>query len=64
MRANRVLKPVNLSLVIGAVLNQGMASLYDLQSIYSYTDALDLLEVANVRNYNQWQALEVARRGK
>lgn len=55
-------RTVNVPQVCAALISQGIASLNDLRNIYSYTDALDLLEVLNVRNYNLWAAAEEARR--
>ena len=53
-------KPANVPGIVGSVLGQGMASMADMQSAYGFTDALNMLEVLNVRNYNQWAAQEAA----
>ena len=31
-----------------------MATLHELQTVYSYTDALDIFETIQVADYNQW----------
>lgn len=54
-------KTVNVPQVTASLIAQGIASLNDLRTIYTYDDALDLLEILNVRNYNQWAALEAAK---
>ena len=51
-------RTVNVPEVAAALISQSMASLHDLQNTYSFADALDLLEIANVRNYNHWAASE------
>jgi hypothetical protein len=57
-------KPVNVPGITGSVISQGMASMADMQSTYSFPDALDMLELLNVRNYNQWAAQEAAKRAR
>ena len=53
---------VNIPQVISCLISQGMASLGDLRGSYTYSEALDLLEVLNVRNYNQWATSESQKR--
>jgi hypothetical protein len=43
---------------VGVVISQGMATLYELQTIYSYDDLLDMVEVIAVNNYNQSLMME------
>lgn len=31
-----------------------MATLHELQTVYSYTDALDIFETIQVADYNKW----------
>lgn len=57
-------RTANVPQVTAGLISAGMASLHDLRTIYTYADALDLLEVLNVRNYNQWAALEAAKHRK
>jgi hypothetical protein len=38
-----------------------LASLHELETVYSYEDALNLAEVITVRNYNEWLAGETAK---
>lgn len=40
-----------------------MASLHELDSVYSYEDALNLAEIITVQNYNEWIASEAAKHG-
>ena len=54
-------RTVNVPQVAGFLIGQGMASLNELRTGYSFSEALDLLEIINVRNYNQWEAHEAAR---
>ena len=53
-------KPVNIPGITGSVISQSMASMADMQNTYGFTDALNMLELLNVRNYNQWAAQEAA----
>ena len=55
-------RTVNVPQVTAALISQGAASLHDLRSTYTYGDALDLLEILNVRNYNYWAGAEAAER--
>ena len=57
-------RPANVPGITGSILSQGMTSLREMQDYYSFMDALDMLEVLNVRNYNQWAAREAARHGR
>jgi hypothetical protein len=52
-------KSVNVPAIAAALIGQRVVSLADLQSAYSFGDALDILEVLNVYNYNQWQKQEI-----
>lgn len=38
---------------MGSIISHKLATLYELQTIYSYEDALDLYEVIAVNNYNE-----------
>jgi hypothetical protein len=38
------------------VLSTRMASLHELETIYSYEDLLNMCEVAQVKSYNEWAA--------
>lgn len=46
----------------GAVVSRRYASLHELQTVYSYGDALDLYEIAAVNDYNRAVMLEEAKR--
>jgi len=64
LKANTYARPANVPAVAGAVIDQGMASLGELEEHYSFEDALDMLELLNVRNYNHWAANEAAKQGR
>lgn len=38
---------------MGTILSHKLATLYELQTIYSYEDALDLYEIIAVNNHNE-----------
>lgn len=40
------------------------ATLHELETVYSYEDALNMAEVITVQNYNEWAAMEAAKNGK
>jgi hypothetical protein len=44
--------------MIGVIITRKLATLYELQTVYSIDDAVDLYEVAAVNNYNEWKASE------
>ena len=48
----------NVSGLIGTIITHKLATLYELQTIYSYEDALDMYEVICVNNYNERQILK------
>jgi hypothetical protein len=45
-------------MIVGARL----ATLHELETVYSLSDALDLAEIVTVRNYNEWVAVEAAKK--
>jgi hypothetical protein len=45
-----------------SIIAHRYATLIELQTVYSYEDALNLYEVLTVRNYNEWITGEEARR--
>lgn len=47
---------------MGVVISKRYATLYELQSVYSYEDALDLYEVADINAENSRRALDAAKR--
>ena len=49
-------RTVNVPQVAAILISQGVTSLNELRSGYTFADALDLLEIVNVRNYNHWAA--------
>ena len=44
--------------MIGVIISRRLATLYELQTVYSLDDAADLYEIAAVNNYNEWKASE------
>lgn len=38
--------------MIGLIVSRNLATLHELQTVYSYEDALDLAEIIIVNNYN------------
>lgn len=48
----------NVSGLIGAIITHKLATLYELQTIYSYEDALDMYEVICVNNYNERELMK------
>lgn len=49
--------------MVGLVVSAKLATLHELQTVYSYRDLLDLAEIAMVTGYNEWAAMESARDG-
>lgn len=41
-----------------------LATLHELETVYSFEDALDMAEIITVQNYNEWVAMEAAKHGK
>ena len=48
--------------MIGVIVTRRLATLHELQTVYSLDDAADLYEIAAVNNYNEWRASEEARK--
>lgn len=44
----------NVSGVIGALISEKYATLYELQTVYSLEDAYNMADVIKVNNYNAW----------
>jgi hypothetical protein len=44
--------------LIGVVVSKKLATLYELQTVYSYEDLQDLYEIILVNNYNEQKAME------
>ena len=49
---------------LALVISRQLATLDDLQTRYSYEDALNLLEIIQVNNYNEYLLHEDARRNR
>lgn len=48
---------------IGTVVSRHLATLHELDTIYSYEDLLDLYEIIVIDNINELRALEHAKNG-
>lgn len=48
--------------MFGVLITRRLATLYELQTIYSFDDAVDLYEIVAVNNYNEWRQMEAAKR--
>lgn len=47
---------------MGVVISRRLATLYELQTVYSYEDALDLYEIAYINTVNEEAAAKAAMR--
>ena len=52
----------NITRMIAAIISRRFATLYELQTVYSIADALDMYEVIAVNSYNEAAYAEAARR--
>lgn len=53
----------NVSGMVGVLTARGMATMDQLDTVYSLSDALNMLEIIQVQNYNEWVAGEAAQHG-
>ena len=51
-----------MSSLMGLLIARKVATLHELQTVYSYEEALNMAETIAVQNYNEWVALEARRR--
>lgn len=51
---------VNIGGLIGALIANRVATLYELQTLYSLEDAMDMYEAIAVPKYNEWKRFELA----
>lgn len=51
----------NVDGLIGAIVADGKATLWELKNIYSLEDAFDLFEIISVTRYNEHLAIEHAK---
>lgn len=47
---------------MGLIIGERLASLRELESYYSYADALDMAEVIQVKGYNEYMTAKAARK--
>ena len=52
--------PANLNARMALVMSEGLASLKELQTVYSYRDLMLMSEVAMTNAYNEWCAYKSA----
>lgn len=50
---------VNIGGMIGTLIAQRVATLYELQTVYSLNDAMDMYEAIAIPQYNEWKAYQV-----
>ncbi len=48
---------------MGVLIARKMATLHELETVYSYEDALNMMEIIVVQNYNEWVAGENSKNG-
>jgi len=48
----------NVSTLFGVLVARQYATLHDLETVYSYGDALDMAEIIQVNDYNEWAVNE------
>jgi hypothetical protein len=63
MNRVRTAELANVSPIFGAVIGRNLATLRELETVYSLPDALDLLEIITVQNYNEWATSVAAKSG-
>lgn len=63
MSQAQLMEFANVTTLVGVLVGQKLATLHQLQTVYSLEDALNLLEIITVQNYNDWAAGEAAKRG-
>ena len=54
----------NIDGMLGAIVNEGRATLNELRTIYSLEDACDIYESFMIPRYNEWLATEHAKNKK
>ena len=47
--------------MIAYVVSSGLATLHEIDTVYSLEDVYKLYEIVKVRDYNQWKAHDVAK---
>lgn len=50
---------VNIGGLIGTLVAERVATLYELQTIYSLEDAMDMYEAIAVPKYNEWKINQI-----
>lgn len=50
----------NIGELIGTLISARMATLYELKTIYSLEDAMDMYEAYIVPKFNEWKAMKAA----
>lgn len=63
MSKAQLMEHSNVSNLVGVIVRHQLATLHQLQTVYSLEDALNLLEIITVQNYNDWAINEESKRG-
>ena len=50
---------MNIGSMIGTLIANRVATLYELQTIYSLEDAMDMYEAIAIPKYNEWKQYEI-----
>lgn len=50
---------LNISGLVGALIANRVATLYELQTVYSLEDAMDMYEAIAVPKYNEWKQYQI-----
>lgn len=50
---------VNIGGLIGALVANRVATLYELQTVYSLEDAMDMYEAIAIPKYNEWKQYRI-----
>ena len=40
--------------MVGTIIGEGLATLHELRTIYTFEDAFDMWEVSATRHFNEW----------
>ena len=49
---------------VGAVISRRLATLHELETVYSYEDLLDMYEIVYINNINEHRAYKEAQNGR
>lgn len=52
----------NVQPLLGFLVSQGVCTLYELQTVYSFEDAVWMYEAIIVPKYNEWREIEASKK--